>query len=185
MVAAGSTIRNDVGTNQVVSAGPWEARQVTYDPTTYRDVRQKLVTTARLTGNLQALLLWYSAVRLEYAGEDEKPLEGAMQRIDVHLRHRVKELDKVSAKIETAGQHPEVEGLRTKINGFLVSPLAIAEINPPHDFLTAYEAGRNSQSHIDAIRGLSDQAAAAAGDWLAAAAGEKPQQMLALLGVLK
>jgi UDP-N-acetylglucosamine/UDP-N-acetylgalactosamine diphosphorylase len=183
VVAAGSTIRKDIGECQMVSGGSSDFEQARYDPTVYGKMRRKLVTTAKLVGNLHALRNWYSAVRLAYADEDEKPvLEGAVCQIDVHLRHRVQELDKVLVKAEATGLNWGVKGLRSKIIASLLERPADVETGLRDQFLKAYEAARKSQNHIDAVHGLGDQAVTVAWDWLTGAARRTLERMSSLLG---
>ena len=186
VIAAGSTVRRDVAENQLVSGGSVQAGPLPYDPTIYRELLSKLMTTAKIAFNLRALLLWYSSVRLAYADGDERPpLEGAMTRLEDHLQHRTAELNKVLEKVGAAGQHPAITRVRREIGDLLLESISAEDATAPRDFLSAYETARKDQHHIDAIRSLSDEAAASASVWLTQTIQARLERLRGLLGVLE
>ena len=169
VLAAGSIARRDIGPDRVRFEGA-EAREVEgFDRNRYGSLAPKLRTTARLIGNLWAFWAWYQAVRLPFADDREKPLyESAQNQARVHIEERVKRLRKIVEKLAAgAARSPEHEALIASGEDLAAAWLAPPdEAPPPSEFLQEYEAKRGAAAHIDAVRGISPEAAEAAAGWL-------------------
>jgi UDP-N-acetylglucosamine/UDP-N-acetylgalactosamine diphosphorylase len=177
VVAAGSIVRKDVAENQL-SSGDAPGQSGDYDLDRYFDLSRKFYTTAKLVGNLHALRAWYQKVRLPFSESGDKPLYIAADgEFDRHIRHRVKELAKVIAKLEKSlskpsknsqdklfyQQHRRLLENNDRIQSFLVRE-DYAEV--PVSFVAEYEQLRNSRSHIDSVRSLPPEASQVAADWV-------------------
>jgi len=193
VVAAGSIVRKDVGENQL-SSGDVLGSSGDYDLDRYFDLSRKFCTTAKLVGNLHALRAWYQKVRLPHSGSDDKPLYVAADGEFVrHIRHRVNELSKVIGKLEKSlskpcknskdrvysEQHRMLLDNNDRIKLFLVRE-EYAE--PPMSFVAEYESLRQSRSHTDSVRCLTEKASLVAADWLRGIAARPYLEMRALFG---
>jgi UDP-N-acetylglucosamine/UDP-N-acetylgalactosamine diphosphorylase len=191
VMAAGTTLRKDVEANQMFlgEASDPEATGGEFDPEIYHDLRRKLLTTARLVGNLQALELWYKTVRLPSADGLERMLcEGALRNIRIHLEHRARELDKILSKPALARedtgdnpfakQHHTLAKNRQKIFDTLTQA---ARSVPPSDFVRHYVDARHGSEHCTAIRELPQKLATEAEDWLMKTASQPCSELSTLL----
>jgi len=194
VVAAGSIVRKDVAENQL-SSGDAPGQSGDYDLDRYFDLSRKFYTTAKLVGNLHALRAWYQKVRLPFSESGDKPLYIAADgEFDRHIRHRVKELAKVIAKLEKSlskpsknsqdklfyQQHRRLLENNDRIQSFLVRE-DYAEV--PVSFVAEYEQLRNSRSHIDSVRSLPPEASQVAADWVREIADRPCLEMRALFAL--
>jgi UDP-N-acetylglucosamine/UDP-N-acetylgalactosamine diphosphorylase len=193
VVAAGSIVRKDVGENQL-SLGDEAGLSGDYDLDRYFDLSRKFYTTAKLVGNLHALRAWYQKVRLPHSGSEDKPLYVAADgEIDRQIRHRAKELFKVIDKLEKSLSKPRRnsrERLYSEQHRILLDNndrirlfLESAEYaDPPMNFAAEYESLRETRSHLDSVRCLTEKASLVAADWLREIAARPYLEMRALLG---
>jgi hypothetical protein len=177
VVAAGSIVRKDVAENQM-STGDARSQNGDYDLDRYFNLSRKFYNTAKLVGNLHALRAWYQKVRLPHSELENKPLYLAADgEFDRHIRHRVQELAKVIAKLETSlskpwknskdrsfcQQHRMLLENNDRINSFLVREEYGAA---PVSLIADYENLRNSRSHPDSVRLLTPEASQVASEFL-------------------
>jgi hypothetical protein len=194
VVAAGSVVRKDVAENQL-SSGNAPGQSGDYDLDRYFDLSRKFYNTAKLVGNLHALRAWYQKVRLPHSELGDKPLYVAADgELDRHIRHRVKELAKVIAKLEKSlskpcknsedrtfcEQHRMLIENSHRIHSFLVRE-EYAEA--PVSLIAEYENLRNGRSHLDAVRSLTPEASQVAMEFLRAIAARPCLEMRSLFGL--
>jgi hypothetical protein len=127
--------------------------------------------------------VWYERVRLAYADERLKPLyESARKQAADHVKERVKRLEKIIAKLPRslektaalAPSEPERKDARGEHRKLIENRKAILEMlltapeaaSAPERFLSEYESARGTQSHVEAIQGLTAEAAALAAGWI-------------------
>ena len=195
VVAAGSMVRRDVPADCVHFEASGNAQIEKFDREIYAGVERKFFATARLIGNLHSLDAWYESVRLPFADDFEKPLyEAARGQIQSHIAERIKRLGKITAKLDrslskssAAGDakllayHAEHKLLLKRwkeIEQTLTAAPSV--IAPPEAFLRQYGKSRESADHIDAVRAVSEDAAIAAAEWLAAQAAEPVERLVRL-----
>ena len=181
VVAAGSTIRKDIGLNQLAYGESHRAESQLFDPETYYDVKRKFVTTAKLVGTMHAFRTWYKLVRVRFASSWQIPLyESADGCLAMHIRHRVKELNKVILNLERSlskqrptvnknpfeDQHKLIIGKREEISSILTGSDGRNYSAPPEPFLESYSHARSGLNHVDAIRNLTPGNAAQASVWI-------------------
>jgi UDP-N-acetylglucosamine/UDP-N-acetylgalactosamine diphosphorylase len=181
VVAAGSLVRRDVVPG-VVHFENFDNQQVeNFDREIYTGLKRKFLATAKLIGNLHALDAWYEQVRLPFADSHDKPLyQAARRQIQAHIAERIQRLEKIIAKLErsmeksTALGDPLLARCHSEHRLLIESRLRIREIlrapagaeGVPGTFRRQYEETRASAAHLDALRQVDEQAAAAAADWL-------------------
>ena len=191
VIAAGSTIRKDIGENQLSSGEPLQ-QAGDYDLDKYFDLSRKFCMTAKMIGNLQAMQAWYRLIRLPLSDSESKLLyAGADRQLHHHVSYRVEQLMKVIDKLdrslskrgETAQdlqfqqQHRQLLENRHNISMFLLEekiPL------PPAGFTADYERNRRTQDHAASIRGLSNKTVELAAEWLRKIAARPQLSMQAL-----
>ncbi|MCB1022700.1 MAG: hypothetical protein H6509_05335 [Bryobacterales bacterium] len=177
VVAAGSIVRHDVGPGCVHFEVARTQNVEGFDREIYTGLKRKLLTTAKLIGNLWALSSWYADVRMPFADSDQTPLyEAAREQIQRHIDERVKRINKIIRKLprslEKAGErargelraeHEMLIAQQSHIEGALIRPSTAAA---PESFLREYELGRKTKSHLDTIRTLSPDSVRYAEKWL-------------------
>jgi bifunctional UDP-N-acetylglucosamine pyrophosphorylase/glucosamine-1-phosphate N-acetyltransferase len=194
VVAAGSIVRKDVAGNQL-SAGDAPGQSGNYDLDLYFDLSRKFYTTAKLVGNLHALRAWYQKVRLPHSESGDKPLYVAADgELNRHIRHRVNELAKVIGKLDKSlskpskasqdrsfcEQHRMLLENKDRIISFLVRE-EYAEAPVSH--VAEYEGLRNSRSHTDSVRSLTQESSRVAMEFLRGIAAKPCLEMRALFAV--
>jgi UDP-N-acetylglucosamine/UDP-N-acetylgalactosamine diphosphorylase len=194
-VAAGSMVRRDVPANCVHFEAAGSARIENFDREVYAGVERKFLATARLIGTLRSFHAWYEAVRIPFADDFERVLYRAAQgQAQSHISERIKRLSKIIGKLDrslskTSGsgdakllsyhaEHRLLLKRRKEIEQALSS--APDAPPPPKAFLQEYEKTRKSAGYLDAVRGVSAEAAEAAAAWLNAMADD-PVNRLAKL----
>lgn len=181
VIAAGSTIRRDLGPNRITHGEGNATTRDLFDPLLYFDMRRKLLTTARLVGTMHALGAWYKHVRIPYAKPSQVPLyESAVNCLGAHINHRVTELTKTIRRMEQSlsrrqptgeknifeQQHRIVVARREQIASFLLASDSENDARPPDDFLEEYARKRGNLDHPNAIRSLTPESAKRASSWL-------------------
>ncbi len=188
VLAAGSVVRRDVKSDRVQYVGVEDQEIEGFDREIYTGLRRKFRTTARVVGNLWALIGWYEQVRLPFAEEYQKALYlSAQEQARRCIAERVKRLRKIVAKLPRSLEKSEgaegFEGLRTEHRLLMERQeawVAALEADPgreaPAGLVAAYGGLRETAGHLQAVRGLDDGAAAAAESWvdgIAAATGDR------------
>lgn len=191
VIAAGSMIRKDVGQNQLSSGEPLQ-QGGDYDLEKYFDLTRKFCTTAKLIGNLQAMRSWYRLLRLPFSDSESKLLYLAGDRqLEHQIRYRIEQLTKVIDKLERSlskpcataqdrqfhQQHRKLLSNRDNIGAFLLEE---RPVQPPTTVISEYERNRRTQDHAGSIRGLSNEAAGLATEWLKEIAAAPQLRMRAL-----
>jgi bifunctional UDP-N-acetylglucosamine pyrophosphorylase/glucosamine-1-phosphate N-acetyltransferase len=193
VVSAGSIVRRDIGANQLYRSIEVPTHSDSYDPERYYDLRRKFMTTAKLVGNLHALAEWYREIRLPYARGPEAVLyRSAIKNILIHVQHRASEIAKTIAKLEQSlfkskipgraaelfsNQHERIVEARESIVSMLTGNEDLRKLTPPKNFVEEYRRLRVDQSHMDAVRGLSEPSVASAVTWLQCMASSLSSQM--------
>ncbi|MDA1237254.1 MAG: hypothetical protein O3A53_21000, partial [Acidobacteria bacterium] len=189
VTAAGSIVRRDVGPDCVKFETAQTGVVSGFDRESYPSLRRKFLSTADLIGTLWALDVWYEKVRLAYADERLKPLyEAARKQATGHIKERVKRLEKIIAKLPrslekaeaTAASQPEGKDVRGEHRRLLENRQAIAECllrgpeagAAPGRFSDEYGTARVNGSHVEAIQGLTAEAAESAASWLGGIAAQ-------------
>lgn len=189
VTAAGSIVRRDVGPDCVKFETAQTGMVAGFDREVYPSLQRKFLSTADLIGTLWALDVWYEQVRLVHADERLKPLyEAARKQAADHVKERVKRLEKIIAKLprslEKAGTaapgQTERKDVRAEHRGMIENRQAIvdcllrmpAPAPAPEQFAREYASARAKRSHIEAIQGLTSNAAAAAALWLGGIAAQ-------------
>jgi UDP-N-acetylglucosamine/UDP-N-acetylgalactosamine diphosphorylase len=180
VIAAGSIVRRDVPAG-VVHFEKLENQQAAhFDREIYTGLKRKFLTTAKLIGNLRALDAWYEQIRLPFADDDQKRLYRAAQKqMRSHAAERIDRLEKIIAKLDRSleksaaagdeqllkfhGEHRRLIECRVLIREILTGADPAAA---PSVLLRDYEQARKSASHVDAVRKLGQETAAAAAQWL-------------------
>jgi hypothetical protein len=183
VTAAGSIVRRDVGPDCVKFETAQTGVVAGFDREVYPSLRRKFLSTADLIGTLWALDVWYEQVRLAYADERLKPLyASARKQAADHVKERVKRLEKVIAKLPRsleksdagARGEPERKDVRAEHRGLIENQGALVDAlsrapdagPAPAGFLNEYAGARGAHSHIEAIQGLTAEAAESAAAWL-------------------
>jgi UDP-N-acetylglucosamine/UDP-N-acetylgalactosamine diphosphorylase len=193
VVAAGSTVRENVGAKLLYRGTASPAHCGPYDPQQYRDLERKFMTTAKLVGNLNALASWYKEIRLPSASKAESVLyKSAVANILLHIQHRASEIAKIVSKIEksvlnakTSGnaaqpfskQHARIADAREWIVPMLAGNGEIQRFTPPIGLVEEYQRLRAERPHTDAVRSLSEPSVTSATAWLQDIAGSLSSQM--------
>jgi carbonic anhydrase/acetyltransferase-like protein (isoleucine patch superfamily) len=194
VVAAGAVLRKDVAQNQL-SSGDAPGQNKDYDLDRYFGLSKKFCTTAKLVGNLHALSAWYQQVRLTYSDSADKVLYVAAEdEFKRHIQHRASELAKVIGKLGRSlskpcrssqerlyfEQHRMLLSNDRKINLLLTRE---QYTEAPAGLVTEYARLRESRSHIESVRALSEQTSASAVAWLCGIAARPHREMRALFGL--
>jgi len=195
VVAAGTVVRKDLEADCMYTGAAESHRPGspgTFNPDVYYDLRRKLVTTAKLCGNLQALEVWYRTIRLPFASGLERILcDHAMGNIRLHVEQRGREVDRLIAKLVqlTKGsndrrnpfrsQHLLIGQMRAQILALLTRPAPA--VDPPADFLRRYAKAKKVTDHGTAIREMPAKVAADTENWLAAMASSPGADLHTLL----
>jgi len=193
VVAAGSMVRRDVGPDRVHFEAVRTQTVEGFNRHVYTRLRRKFLTTARLIGNLHALIAWYEQVRLPFADERLEPLyRWVQQQARAHIAERVKRIEKIIGKLEQSIQETERRNGRSDLiaehrrlieREADISRLLVDGIEPPacpETFVRDYEAKIGDASHVEAVRSVSDESASVAADWVQGIA-EEPARRLAEL----
>lgn len=194
VVAAGSMVRRDVGPNCVHFEALRTQTVEGFDRHIYNRLRRKFLTTARLIGNLHALVAWYEQVRLPFAEERLEPLYRSVQaQARAHIEERVKRIGKIIAKLERSltassarSQHNSVE---TEHRRLIERESEITEMlrggpeppRCPEAFVRQYERLVADAPHVDAVKEVSDASGAA--EWLHAMAEEPARRLSEMMAV--
>ena len=178
VVAAGSIVRHDVGPGCVHFEVARTQHIDGFDREIYTGLKRKILSTAKLVGNLWALSAWYAEVRAPFADSDQAVLyEAAREQIQRHIDERVKRIGKVIGKLprslekshatmraELRAEHEMLIEEQSHIEGALIRPSSAAT---PESFLQEYELARKTKNHLESIRAISDERAEMAANWLA------------------
>jgi hypothetical protein len=158
-----------------------------FDREVYPSLQRKFLSTADLVGTLWALDVWYEKVRTAYADERLKPLyEAARVQATDHVKERVKRLEKILAKLPRSLEkaatlnQAERKDVRAEHRRMIENRQAIVACllrvpettPPPGEFLREYDAARANRNHIEAIQGLTAEAAGSAASWLGGIAAQ-------------
>ena len=198
VTAAGSIVRRDVGPDCVKFETAQTGKVSGFDRELYPSLQRKFLSTADLIGTLWALDVWYEKVRLAYADERLKPLyESARKQSTDHIKERVKRLEKIIAKLprslekaEAAASQADRKDVRAEHRGLIENQKAISEMLQtapeaslaPERFLSEYESARGTQSHLEAVQGLTAQATGSAAAWLGGIASAYRAELGRILG---
>ena len=194
VLAAGSVVRRDVKSDRVRYVGVEDQEIEGFDREIYTGLRRKFRSTARLIGNLWALVGWYEQVRLAFAEEYQRPLyESAQEQARRHIAERVKRLRKIVAKLPRSLEKSEgsegFEGLRAEHRLLMEREeqmVAALEADPgreaPVGFVGAYGEQREESEHVGAVKRVDDEAATAAAEWLEGMAGVTLERFEGALG---
>jgi len=191
VIAAGSTIRRDVGRDQL-SSGDAAGKSGDHDFERYHDLSRKFYTTAKLVGNLHALCAWYRWIRSAGADSEGTILYAAADvELQRHIKHRSDQLLNVVDKLEgfchkrstsrqdraCQEQHKKLLQSRDDLRGFLRND---EYLQPPTSFLADYERRRGKMNHVDAVRALSNSSVKLGVAWLRKIASKPSVRMRAL-----
>ncbi len=193
VVAAGSIVRHDVASDAVHFEVARSQHVDGFDREVYTGLKRKILSTAKLVGNLWALGAWYAEVRLPFADSDQVVLyEAAREQIQRHIDERVKRVGKVIGKLprslekssaamrsDLCAEHELLIAQQSHIEGALIRPPAGAA---PESFLREYELARKTKNHLESIRTLGDEGAAKASSWLAELAAAPATRLEAIFG---
>ena len=187
VTAAGSMVRRDVGPDCVKFETAQTGMLAGFDREVYPSLQRKFLSTADLVGTLWALDVWYEKVRAAYADERLKPLyEAARVQATDHVKERVKRLEKILAKLPRSLEkaatlnQAERKDVRAEHRRMIENRQAIVACllrvpettPPPGEFLREYDAARANRNHIEAIQGLTAEAAGSAASWLGGIAAQ-------------
>jgi carbonic anhydrase/acetyltransferase-like protein (isoleucine patch superfamily) len=181
VIAAGSVVRRGNTETPPKDKSPDAQVVENFDPEIYGKLRNKILITARLVGNLWALDTWYRTVRIPYASDHQRPLyEAACNQLKIHVDERIKRISLVIEKL-----HRSIEKSSISKNNALIScqdehralikhHRALTEILAqvtddapvPRGFIKAYESTRTSSSHLEAVYSVPEPQTEQAAQWL-------------------
>jgi bifunctional UDP-N-acetylglucosamine pyrophosphorylase/glucosamine-1-phosphate N-acetyltransferase len=170
VIPAGMVVRSDVAARQVHSSS-----EVGGGNAVDRGLRRKLLSTAKLVGNLHALALWYRDVRSSGTSESEGILfEAAAEQIHANIAHRVREVDGTLGRIPINLRNDEESNHWRKEQQYIITRrddiqrklTQVPSMQVPKVFLDEYKSLRAGRTHIASLRALSDSAASLAMHWL-------------------
>jgi bifunctional UDP-N-acetylglucosamine pyrophosphorylase/glucosamine-1-phosphate N-acetyltransferase len=196
VVAAGSIVRRNVGSNAVHAEAMRSQESQPFDRERYALVGRKFMETARLVGNLHALDAWYEHVRLPFAEDGQKPLyEVARRQITHHIAERASRLQKIVDKLDRSlakwEQAPRETGARfiaehrLLIENQQAITQALIESNappPPDQAVEAYQKQDATDGHVPRIRRVDDAAARLFAEWLQTIAAQSADRIHKLVG---
>jgi len=190
VVAAGTILRKDAPEDgKMILGASAPARTVAHYPGLYGAVRGRTVNNINYIANLIALRRWYLNVRSLFLSGDffrEELLKGAVEKIDLGLKERIKRLLAFAEKLpESARIHARERGrgnssrcgerkkelyqTRHQLEDlFLAARDQDTAENLPDPFLAAVERKRRETGggYVEVIQGLAPEDAAAGTRWL-------------------
>jgi bifunctional UDP-N-acetylglucosamine pyrophosphorylase / glucosamine-1-phosphate N-acetyltransferase len=178
-IAAGIVYRNDLADGMLVAGTQSKAKESSFIPGAYFEVKRKVMNNISYIANLIALRKWYTHVRSMFLSEPL--LKASVEAIDSGLNERVSRLKAFAAKIPES-----VKGLRLLKNDHLSSVIREQEefhlkwpeiedqlnkfrnlegdANLMRDFLSGLPKG--GTDYIESIRSLDENTVKAGISWL-------------------
>ena len=190
VVAAGSIVRKDVAANQL-SAGDIRGRGGLRSRPVFRP-QHEVLYHCQAGGKPARLARVVPKVRLPHSESGDKPLYFAADgELNRHIRHRVNELAKVIGKLERSlsksckssqdrsfcEQHRMLLENKDRIISFLVREEYAG--SPGRSCRGIFESLRNSRSHTDSVRSLTQESSQIAMEFLRGIAAKPYLEMRA------
>lgn len=186
VTAAGGVYRRDRAGDVLVIGEKLEPRVRQFDPLAVRRVGFKIRRSVAYIGQLRALQAWYQRARIPMApeGRARDLLAAAVELLEGAVGERVKQVDRLVSNLEVARRErgaatPEpLADAWTHSRAALLEPL-LADTGDRAALARLESALEPGRSHLDWVRSLSEEHAAAAATWLSSLVESVAAQLVA------